>query len=117
MSDKRVEQDIEFVLVDDPEGVVDEDLAEEAAWAAVSGMRPHALLLIGTAYYASAGRDQKVAARINNIPIQGFNLFGADPAEVNRLAGYLNEVQALGEKMMFQGRGGFGSYAPPRSRG
>ena len=98
MSDKRVEQDIEFVLVDDPKGVVDEDLAEEAAWAAVSGMRPHALLLIGTAYYASAGRDQKVAARINNIPIQGFNLFGADPEEVSRLARYLNEQQALGER-------------------
>ena len=95
MSDERVEQDV-VVLVDDPAGVVCEECAEEAAWAVVSGLRPPALLLIGTAYYGSVV-PKNVCARINDVPIEGFNLFGADPEEVSRLARYLNEEQALGE--------------------
>ena len=96
MSDERVEQDVEIILVDDPAGIVWEDLAEEVAWAEVSGLRPPALLLIGTAYYGGV-LPRNVYARINDVPIQGFDLSGADPEVVDRLARYLNEVQTLGE--------------------
>ncbi len=97
MSDERVEQDVEIVLVDDPAGVVCEECAEEAAWANVSGFRRPALLLIGAAYYGSV-LAKNVFARINDVPIQGFDLSGADPEEVSRLARYLNDQQALGER-------------------
>jgi len=67
-----------------------------------------ALLLIGTAYYS--GGDKHDYARIKDVPIQGFDLSEADPEEVNRLASYLNEIQALGER----GSEWLAMQSPPR---